>query len=152
MMAGTTVIRGGLLMFYLLFIIAFILTQVTQQSARANAMHTMRFENDWANSVWIAFVFQHIIELLAHFYFNGKWRTASPREFSHFLDRGTIVMHVMIVTTSVLHGFVFEGKSYAAKGEVVYIAIFAILRYGVDTSLNKYYKKKQNDVPEMAEL
>jgi hypothetical protein len=138
MMAGLVLLRGGVLLFYVLFIILFIFLQVTQKEATIAGVETMMFKNEWANGIWATFLFQHTLELITHFFYNGRWRTASPREAALFIDEKTILMHIMIVGTVFMHKFLFEGKDYAAKGEVVYVAVFSLLRLGVDGIAKKF--------------
>lgn len=38
------------------------------------------------------------------------------------------MIHVMIVSSVMIHQFVFDGKSYAATGEIVYIGLFMLLK------------------------
>ncbi len=135
---GLVLLRGALLLFYSLFIMVFIFFQVTQPEATAAGVQTMRFGNSWANGIWAAFLFQHFIEIVAHFFYNGAWRTASPRKGAFFFDKKTILMHIMIVGTVFIHKIFFEGKDYAAAGEVVYVAVFGLLRLGIDAAARKF--------------
>lgn len=137
-MAGFVFLRGFLLLFYLPFILLFILMQVTQKEAVVAGMETIMFRNEWANNIWMTFLFQHLIEIIVHFFQNGRWRTASPREVALLMDEKTILMHIMIVGTVFMHKFLFEGKDYAAKGEVVYVAVFSLLRLCVDAVAKKF--------------
>lgn len=147
-MFGFVLLRGGILLFYLVFIVAFILMQVTQREAMETGIETMVFRNSWANSIWATFLFQHFIELIAHFFYNGRWRTAPPREMALFFDEKTVLMHVMIIGTVFMHKFLFEGKDYAAKGEVVYVAIFGLLRLAADSAARKFRPLRQNEEPD----
>lgn len=150
-MMGFVLLRGGILLFYLLFIIVFIFLQVTQREAMITGVETMRFRNEWANSIWATFLFQHLIEIIAHFFYNGRWRTASPREVVLFFDEKTILMHIMIVGTVFMHKFLFEGKDYVAKGEVVYVAVFSLLRLGVDAAAKKFRPVREKEEWEAVE-
>ncbi len=137
-MTAFVLLRVGMLLFYLLFIIVFILLQVTQREAMITGVETMRFRNEWANGIWATFLFQHGIEIIAHFFYNGRWRTASPRAVALFFDEKTILMHIMIVGTVFMHKVLFEGKDYVAKGEVVYVAVFCLLRLALDAAARKF--------------
>ena len=132
MILGLLIIRGGLLLFYLVFIIVFLLLQVTQKEAVLQGVATIAGRNPWANSAWAAFVLAQTVEIGAHFFGNGTWRTASPRNWSSVFDRRTILLHIAIISTTFLHKFLFEGTDYATKGEVAYVALFGLLRLGVD--------------------
>ncbi len=148
-MAGLVIFRGGLLFFYLLFIIVFLLLQVTQESAVARGVETMRFRNLWANGVWTAFMVQHALEVVVYFFLNGAWRTASPRTFSVIFDRATVLMHVMIVSTVMLHQFVFRESDYAAKGEVAYVAMFGLLRLVFEWTAARISPQSEHTPPQL---
>ena len=132
LMAGLIFIRGGLLLFYLVFIVVFLLLQVTQRDALEHGLVTIAFRNPWANSAWAAFVLAQTMEIGAHYFGNGAWRAASPRSWSSVFDRRTILLHIAIVSTTVMHEFLFKDTEYVSKAEVAYVALFGLLRLGVD--------------------
>lgn len=117
-----------LLGFYLIFIIAFIMMQVTDKSQRSAGLNTIFFGNFYFNLSLIAFMISAAIQLITGFFTNGSYRQMSPWNYINIFGARTIIMHVMIVTSVFIHQFFFAGKSYAAKGEIVYVLLFMLAR------------------------
>jgi len=142
MMLGLLLVRGGLLLFYLIFIIVFLLLQVSSDAAIFEGINTVRFGNSWANSAWGAFILAQVMEVATHFFSNGIWRTAPPARYAQPFDARTILLHIAIISTTMLHQFVFTGRDYAAKGEVAYVALFGLLRLAVDAVAARFTGEK----------
>lgn len=62
-------------------------------------------------------------------------------------DARTILMHVMIVGSVFIHKFLFEDKTYAAFGEVVYIGIFMLVKTIGDV---RHLQSRGREEPEIA--
>lgn len=140
-------IRGGMLMFYLLFIIVFIGFSVTGAEHRLDIFNTMSLRHQFVNGALLLFLINTTVQLLAGYFLNGRYRVVSPRSFGYLFGGRSILIHVMIVGATFMHQFFFEHKTYAAKGEIVYVGIFMIIRTVMDIMrLNKHLDEPQPKV------
>jgi hypothetical protein len=128
----TIIVRVLILLFYLLFIVVFVGFQVTDKGHRMEVFTTMAMRNQFFNTAVIFFLISMTVQLIGGFFISGKYRTAAPINYTNVLSARTIVMHVMIVGSAVIHGFLFEGKSYVALGEILYVTIFMLGRTLLD--------------------
>lgn len=128
----TIIIRVLLLLFYLLFIVAFVGFRITGKEHKMDVMETMIFRNQFFNTAVIIFLINMVVQLIGGFFISGKYHTDSPRTYANFFDGRTMLMHVMIVGSVFIHQFFFEKKSYAATGEIVYVGIFMLIKTIVD--------------------
>lgn len=132
MMFWTAFIRTALLLFYLLFIIVFIGFQVTDKTHRMDVFGAMLLRGPFMQTAIWAFVISNIVQLIAGFFYNGQYRILSPRAYQNFFSGRVIIMHVMIVGSAFIHKFLFEGKTYAATGEIVYVGLFMLMKTAMD--------------------
>lgn len=124
--------RSGILLFYGIFLFAFILFQVTDQDKLQQATGSIFFQDAYFNSSVLFFLMSMITQLFSGFYFNGAFKRLSPRNFYSIFDARTILLHVCIIGAVFIHKFLFEGKSYAAVGEIVYVSLFIVIKAFVE--------------------
>ncbi len=124
----TSIIRTLILLFYMVFIVAFIAFQVTDKGHRHDILDTVLFRNQFFNYSLIAFLINAAVQLISGFFLSGNYKSDSPRQFTAPFDGRTILMHVMIVGSVFIHQYFFAGKSYASKGEIVYIGLFMLIK------------------------
>ncbi len=132
MMFWTALIRTAMLLFYLLFIVVFIGFQVTDKSHRQDVFGAMLLHGQFMHTAIWAFVISNIVQLIAGYFYNGQYRVLSPRAYQNFFSARVILMHVMIVGSTFIHKFLFEGKTYAANGEIFYVGLFMLIKTLVD--------------------
>ena len=142
MIVKQTIGRMLLLGFYLIFIIAFIALQVTGPEHHRDMLDTVLFRNTYFNSSLGIFLVSMMVQLLGSFLLNGAYRHFSPYNYYAFVDGRTILIHVMTVIMVFVHQFFFEHKTYAAKGEIAYIAIFSLGKTLVDVI--RYRQEQQS--------
>lgn len=82
----TALVRTGILLFYMLFIVVFVAFQVTSKDHRMDMVNTVFFRNEFFNFSSIAFLINATVQLIAGFYLSGQFRTASLRAFVRFFD------------------------------------------------------------------
>lgn len=121
-------LKSLVLFFYLLFIIVFIGLQVTDQSRHTDVWQTIGFKNDYFNFSLAAFAINAVVQLIAMFFLNGRYKIVSPSQFSFPINGRIIFMHVMIVGSVFIQLIFFKGKSYESMGEVVYVGIFMLIK------------------------
>ena len=132
MALSTAVVRALLLLFYLVFLILFIGFHVTAKGHEMHVMETIVFQDQFFNTSVIAFIINMLVQLIGVFFIGGQYRKYSPRTYTSFMDVRTIIIHVMLAGSVFIHQFFFEGKSYEATGEIVYIGLFMLAKTGVD--------------------
>ncbi len=132
MMFWTAFIRTGMLLFYLLFIIVFIGFQVTAKTHRTDVYDAIMLRGAFMQTALWAFIISNIIQLVAGYFYNGQYRQLSPRAYQNFFTGRVVVMHVLIVGSTFIHKFLFEGKTYAVAGEIVYVGLFMLIKTVMD--------------------
>ncbi len=132
MMFWTALIRTGILLFYLIFIVAFVGFQMTAHEHRTDAFNTVFLRGPFVQTAVWAFIISSIVQLIGGYFFNGEYRRLSPRAYQNFFSGRVILMHVMIVGSVFIHKFLFEDKSYAAGGEIVYVGLFMLIKTIID--------------------
>lgn len=120
--------RMALLLFYLIFIVLFIMLQVTDKVHMRLVLETVIFRNVFFNTSLALFAISMLVQLLTGFLLNGKYKVASPLNYYSLFDFRTLLLHVMIISVVFIHKFLFEQHSYAAKGEIVYISLFMLIK------------------------
>jgi hypothetical protein len=144
MVLSTALIRTALLLFYLIFILAFIGFQVTDKAHRSDVFDSVMLRGPFVSAAIWAFVISSVVQLIAGFFLNGEYRRMSPRQYTNFFSGRIILMHVMIVGSVFIHNFLFDGKTYAAKGEIVYIGVFMLFKtIGDVATLGKKLKEEE---------
>lgn len=127
-MIGIVVIRGFILLFYLIFLVLFVGFQVTDDSQIMNVGRSIALRDPFVNTALLVFVINGLVQLIGGFFLNGLYRTVSPQRYSGVFDARTVIMHVMIGTSIFIHLYLFQDKPYAWAGEAVYVAIFMVVR------------------------
>jgi hypothetical protein len=128
----TLIVRTLLLAFYLLFILLFIMLQVTGKEHMMEVAMTIAFRNAFFNTAVGLFIISNLVQLIGPFFINGQYRQMSPHNYASIMDGRTIMLHVMIAFGVFIHKFLFEGTSYVALGEVVYVGIFMLIKTVLD--------------------
>lgn len=142
---GTVCIRVFILLFYLLFIVVFIGFQITGKGQRPTVFATMGLQNQFFNTAVAFFLISMAVQLIGGFFISGKYRTAAPANYTNVFTARTILMHVMIVCSAVAHQFLFDGRSYAAVGEMIYVTVFMLVRTLMDFNHAKSQRNEQPD-------
>lgn len=141
--------RSFVLGFYLIFLILFIMLQVTGEDQLVNMALTLGFRNSWFNAGLLAFIISMSVQLITGYFLNGQYRIASPRSYGMLLDGRIILIHVMTVAVVFLHKFLFDGKAYAAKGEILYVALLMLIKCCADVAAYRDTTRK-GDTPEQS--
>jgi len=144
----TIVVRVGLLLFYLLFIVLFIGFQLTAKAHGVDVLETLVFRNRFFNTSILVFLINMTVQLIGGFFMNGKYRTEAPANYASIFGGRTILIHVMIVGSVFIHQYFFQGKSYEATGEIAYIGIFMLIKTVSDLlSLRARFAPENGSVP-----
>ncbi len=120
--------RVGVLLFYLIFMLVFLLLMVNNTDQKMNSLTAIVFRDSYFNTAIIFFIFSMITQLLQGFFANGAYKKMSPKYYATVFDSRTILLHVTIIGSVFLHQFLFKGKSYEFYGQMVYVAIFIALK------------------------
>lgn len=146
----TILVRVALLLFYLIFIVAFVGFQLTDKAHHLDVAMTMALRNHFFNTAVIIFLINMTVQLLGGFFLNGRYRTISPRHYANLFDGRAILMHVMIVGSVFIHQFFFAHKNYEALGEMVYVGIFMLIRTVFDLArLRSHFAEEEAAAPAM---
>ncbi|MEO6834062.1 MAG: DUF6498-containing protein [Chitinophagaceae bacterium] len=124
----SSILKSLVLFFYLLFIIVFIGLQVTDKSRQVDVWQTIALKNDFFNFSLATFAINAVVQLILMFFLNGRYKTESPHLFTFPINGRIIFMHVMIVGSVFIQISFFKGKTYEAKGEVVYVGLFMLIK------------------------
>jgi hypothetical protein len=108
----------------------------------------MIFQNPFFNTAVIFFLINMTVQLIGGFFISGRYKVMAPANYTDVFTGRTILMHVMIVGSAVMHQFLFDGKSYVALGEVLYVGIFMLARTLIDLNhLRKQHEKEPVPMP-----
>ncbi len=127
LMLRTILVRSLMLAFYLLFIILFVAFQVTGEAHSREVALTLALRHPFFNTALAIFVIQMLVQLCG-FFISGRYLVESPHNYASIINGRTVLMHVMIVGSVFIHSYFFEGKTYAATGEVVYVGLFMLIK------------------------
>ena len=128
MVIKTAFARVGILLFYLIFMLVFLLFMVNNTDQTIKSATAIVFRDSYFNTAVLFFIFSMVAQLFQGFFANGAYKKMSPKYYASVFDARTILLHVTIIGSVFLHKFVFEGKSYELYGQMVYVAIFIALK------------------------
>lgn len=74
----TIIARVLILLFYLVFIVAFIGFQVTDKKHGLDVVQTMALRNQFFNTAVVIFLINMLVQLVGGFFFSGNYRRDSP--------------------------------------------------------------------------
>jgi hypothetical protein len=138
-------VKGGMLLFYLIFVLAFIAFQVTDSSNGLTVTETVAFRNAYFNTSVGCFLISMTVQLITGFFLNGRYKVMSPLSYSSFFDARTMLMHVMIISVVFLHKYLFEHRTYAAAGEILYVGLFVFFKALIEIRKSSLERKDYPD-------
>jgi len=115
------------LLFYMIFILAFIGFQMSEENMGHDFANYLLFIDDSFRITIMIFFFIKLVELIYnYFYLNGKEKTA-PTDFSALFDSRIIIMHVVIVLGVFAHQF-FKEHFDNHTGIVAFAGVFVLVK------------------------
>jgi hypothetical protein len=125
-------IRTGVLLFYLIFIVLFIGMQATSTESMVNAMGNMFHGQRYMLWAFAGFTMAGIIEFMFRYYLTGEYKETSPDEQFQVVDARFVVIHLVIILGFFAAEFFSKELKWIDNTDHVMVSVFVIIKILVD--------------------
>jgi len=130
-------IRFLIFLFYSIFIIVFIGFIANVKDDKITVVTTIFFHNKLFNLGLLISIISQVYYLVAGYFRNGIYLTASPDRYAAIFDGRQIVMHVAIVLGGAGSVFLIQKTSFGNYSGIVIISLLCICKCIFDLMNNK---------------
>ena len=131
------IIRTGLFLFYLLFIVLFLGLLSSSKNVSSKDAVTMYealfFKGSFYKITLLSFILYNLVEFLVLFILNEKYKTAKPIDNYIILDTHIVVVHIVVVLGTFLYQGVTEKLHWNHKSAMIAcVSLFVLVKIIAD--------------------
>lgn len=130
-------LRAGLFLFYLLFIVVFLglLASAKDDSGKSaiNMFDVVFFKGYFYRITLLSFTLYNLVEFIVLFILNNNYKTSKPTDYNNFLDMHILVVHLVVVLGTFLYQGVTDTLHWNHKSAMIAcVSLFVIIKIIAD--------------------
>ncbi len=133
-------IQLGILLFYLLFMVAFIGIKKNTETNLINDISIISFSNQIFNLAIVGFIISLFFQYAFFFIANKTYKKALPTNYFNFFSARTFVLHIVIVLGVISNEFL--GKKLNLSSNTIFLIIFIVVKTIADIVVFKMNNKE----------
>lgn len=139
-------VQLGFLGFYLVFIVAFIGTQIDYGPDQHYYVMYLALIDPSFRYAMIGLAAIKLLELIVFYFLNNSYKQALARDHYYFINGRIILIHIVVILGFFSYRFVAEHLNNH-MGLVTFVAVFVLIKMVIDFFMYSEQDKESNNVP-----